>query len=224
MTRAYAGALRAAAADLGGWSDLPFFTAGDFEAVLSHLNDDPAQIILPPADTVFAALRRTRPENVRVVILGQDPYPTPGHANGLAFSVAPDVKLPRSLSNIYKEMDSDIGAHPENGDLGIWADKGVLLLNSTLTVRAGEAGSHAKIGWSTLIDQVLMRVRDMNGIAWLLWGRHAQTKRKLIDVGRGENTLIIESVHPSPLSASRGFFGSKPFSQIEAHVGERIFG
>ncbi len=222
MSVAYANALRAAANNPSGWSDLPFFTDGGFDTVLGELRDDAAQI-LPPPQTVFAALQRTRPENVRVVILGQDPYPTPGHANGLAFSVAPDIKLPRSLANIYKEMGSDIGTYPENGDLSTWADSGVLLLNSALTVRAGEAGSHAKVGWSTLVDQVLMRVRDMNGIAWLLWGRNAQAKRKLIDAGHGANTLIIESVHPSPLSASRGFFGSKPFSRIEAHLGEKIF-
>ena len=223
MTQAYAKAVRDAAARLEGWNDLPFFTQDSFEAVLATLETEP-EAVFPPPDRVFAALERTPAPMVRAVILGQDPYPTRGHANGLAFSVAPDIRpLPRSLGNIYKELDTDLGAHPASGDLGGWADRGVLLLNSALTVREGEAGSHAKIGWSALVGQVIGRVASMQGIVWILWGRHAQKMRPDIEAGGGENTLILESAHPSPLSARRGFFGSRPFSTAQDHAGAPLF-
>ncbi len=223
MTGSYTDALREAATRLDGWNDLPFFTDGGFEAVLDTLaaEDGP---VFPAAPRVFAALERTPADAVRAVIVGQDPYPTAGHANGLAFSVSPDVRpLPRSLNNIYKELEADLGTRPENGDLGGWADRGVLLLNRALTVREGDAGSHAKIGWSALIEQVVRRVAGKDGIVWVLWGKHAQGMRPLIEEGTGKDHLILESAHPSPLSAKRGFFGSRPFGAAEAHAGTALF-
>ncbi|MEP1649411.1 MAG: uracil-DNA glycosylase [Paracoccaceae bacterium] len=191
---------------LGIWADLPFFQK-DWPAPKAKLAADPRDC-LPPADQCFAALKRTHPENTRVVILGQDPYPTPGHANGLAFSVAKDVALPKSLKNIFTELSDDIGAAPQTGDLSHWADQGVLLLNTALSVPAGDAGGHAKIGWQPLITQVLAKL-DEAPRAWVLWGKHAQSFRP-----KSAHHLILESPHPSPLSSYRGFFGSKPFSQI----------
>lgn len=223
MTRAYADTLRASAEDLGAWKDLPFFKEGDFDDVLARLAAEEG-LVLPAPEAVFAALRRSLPGDVRVVILGQDPYPTPGHANGLAFSVEADVRpLPRSLNNIYKELESDVAVTMPNGDLSVWADRGVLLLNTCLTVRAGEAASHAKIGWASLIAQVIACLANRDNIVWILWGKHAQKHRPAIEAGKGRNTLILESAHPSPLSARRGFFGSRPFSQAERHVGESLF-
>jgi len=223
MTRAYADAVRKAAQRLSGWDDLPFFTQGTFDAVLTALAAEPGAVF-PPPDRVFAALERTPPGAVKAVILGQDPYPTAGHAIGLSFSVAADVRpLPRSLTNIYKELEADLGMRPESGDLGGWADAGVLLLNRALTVREGDAGSHAKIGWAALVDQVARRIAARDGIVWILWGRHAQSIRPLIDAGAGGDTLVLESSHPSPLSARRGFFGSKPFSTAENHAGVPLF-
>ena len=149
-----------------GWADLPFF-AEDYPALEAATRGPD---ILPPAAQRFAALALTPPEATRVVILGQDPYPTPGHAHGLAFSVEPDVRpLPRSLTNIFKEMAEDLGAAPPSGDLRFWARQGVLLLNTALTVPAGQAGAHAKLGWSRLTHQVLDRLSDRPR-AFVLWG------------------------------------------------------
>ncbi|NIL97213.1 MAG: uracil-DNA glycosylase, partial [Planctomycetales bacterium] len=160
---------------------------------------------------VFSALERTQPDRVKVIILGQDPYPTPGHAHGLSFSVEPEVRpLPRSLNNIFKELAEDLNLYPTNGDLRPWADQGVLLFNSALTVTAGEAGAHAKLGWSELVEQVLRRL-DTRPRACLLWGKHAQ---KLGGHLHNPDHLRIETAHPSPLSARRGFFGSRPFSRV----------
>lgn len=195
-----------APSSLGGWADLPFFTE-NWPGIKVALEQETRQI-LPPADLRFAALERTQPDQTRVIILGQDPYPTPGHANGLAFSVAPDVALPKSLKNIYRELQDDTGAEPKNGDLSHWADQGVLLLNTALSVPAGDAGGHARIGWSKLISQVLARL-DESPRAWVLWGKHAQSFAP-----KQPHHLVLEAPHPSPLSAHRGFFGSKPFSQI----------
>jgi uracil-DNA glycosylase len=192
------------------WRHLPFFTE-HWPAIETVLARD-ADTILPPDPLRFAALERTPPSDTRVVILGQDPYPTRGHANGLAFSVAPDIALPRSLRNIYQEMEQDLGDAPANGDLTHWADQGVLLLNTALSVREGAAGAHAKIGWSHLTRDVLATV-SAHDCAFLLWGNHAQSFRADI---RGGGHLIIETAHPSPLSARRGFFGSRPFSRVNA--------
>lgn len=192
-----------------GWADLPFFTR-DWPRIAAALAAE-TRTILPPDTERFAALDLTPPERVRVVILGQDPYPTPGHAHGLAFSVGPDVRpLPRSLSNIFKELKADVEATPATGDLRFWARQGVLLLNTCLTVPAGEAGGHARLGWQRLAEEVLDRV-SARPTAFLLWGGHAQRLRPCI---RSGDHLVIETPHPSPLSARRGFFGSHPFSRV----------
>jgi uracil-DNA glycosylase len=170
--------------------------------------------VLPPQPDRLNALRATGLDNVKVVILGQDPYPTLGHAHGLSFSVLPSVKpLPRSLINIYKELDSDLGINNKHtGYLQPWAEQGVLLLNTVLTVEEGKAGSHQKKGWELFTDAVIKAVNDQpNPVVFVLWGAHAQKKAPMIDTSRH---LILKSAHPSPLSASQGFFGSKPFSQL----------
>ncbi|MFO0849250.1 MAG: uracil-DNA glycosylase [Gemmataceae bacterium] len=169
--------------------------------------------VFPAEPDVFAALRLTPLTAVRVVILGQDPYPTPGHAHGLAFSVQPGVKLPGSLRNIYKELQSDLGIPPaKHGHLTRWAEQGVLLLNSVLTVRSGAAASHANKGWERLTDAVLAAVNALpHPVVFVLWGAYAQKKARLIDPDRH---VLIASAHPSPLSARNGFFGSRPFSKV----------
>ncbi|MEM9343805.1 MAG: uracil-DNA glycosylase [Pseudomonadota bacterium] len=195
---------------LGAWADLPFFTT-DLPAIEAALAKE-TRPILPPAPDRFRALELTQPDAVRVILLGQDPYPTPGHAHGLAFSVAEGTPLPRSLTNIFNELRDDLQAHRTAGDLTDWAAQGVLLLNTALTVPAHNAGAHAKLGWAHLTAQVLTRLNDIPRAA-LLWGRHAQGLRKhLTNPGH----FILETAHPSPLSASRGFFGSRPFSKINA--------
>jgi len=191
---------------LGAWSKLPFF-----RDVWPELSDQIAKEnrrVLPPPPLRFAALARTQPEDTKVIILGQDPYPTEGHANGLAFSVAPEVALPRSLKNIFRELEDDLGQAPANGNLSPWADQGVLLLNTALTVPEGEAGGHAKMGWSRLTEQVLAHL-DATPRAFLLWGKHAQK----LGANLSDHHLKIETAHPSPLSARRGFFGARPFSR-----------
>lgn len=192
---------------------MPFFTQ-DLPHIAAHLAQVDAQM-LPPAHQVFAALDACPPESTRVVILGQDPYPTPGHAHGFAFSVEPDVRpLPRSLTNIFKEMQEDLGATPPNGDLRFWSEQGVLLLNTALTVEAGKAGAHARLGWSRLTEQVVQALSNRPR-AFLLWGGHAQGFAKHITPPEtGPDHLVLTSAHPSPLSARRGFFGSRPFSRI----------
>ncbi|MEO0945009.1 MAG: uracil-DNA glycosylase [Pseudomonadota bacterium] len=200
--------------NIAAWADLPFFTF-DWPSIADALAAE-NRTILPPEPLRFAALERTQPQDTRVVILGQDPYPTKGHANGLAFSVTPETPLPRSLANIFREMEYDIGARPATGDLGHWADQGVLLLNTALTVPEGEAGGHAKLGWARLTGQVLERLDDTPR-AFLLWGKHAQK----LGANLGDHHLKIETAHPSPLSAARGFFGSKPFSRINAWLADQ---
>lgn len=197
------------------WAHLPFFTESysRIAAYLATQND-----VLPPEDLRFAALDAVAPEDVRVVILGQDPYPTPGHGNGLAFSVNREVRpLPRSLNNIFKEMESDLGTAPPDGDLSPWAAQGVLLLNTALSVKASNAGSHGKLGWDDLVRQVLTEASH-RATAFVLWGKNAQGLRSHIS---GTNHLLIESAHPSPLSARRGFFGSRPFSRINEWLIQR---
>jgi uracil-DNA glycosylase len=171
--------------------------------------------VYPPEDKVFAALHATRFETVKVVILGQDPYHGPGQAHGLAFSVPRGVKAPPSLRNILKELRDDIECpQPAHGDLSSWAAQGVLLLNTVLTVREGEPGSHAGRGWEQITGAVVQAVSARPEPAvFVLWGRPAQAARSLIDATRH---TVITAAHPSPLSANRGFFGSRPFSQINA--------
>lgn len=196
---------------LGSWASLDFFER-DLPVLEKTLAAETAQV-LPPSKQVFAALERTPPEHVRVVILGQDPYPTPGYAHGFAFSVTGETNpLPRSLNNIFREMIDDLGVCPISGDLRFWADQGVLLLNTSLTVRAGVAGAHSKIGWHRLTQGILQRLSDRPR-AYILWGNHAQKAAAPVDA---EKNLKIETAHPSPLSARRGFFGSRPFSRTNA--------
>ncbi len=194
----------------------------DLQALLSFLaaQEQAGKLILPPSATRFQALQATPPDKVKVVILGQDPYPTPGHAHGLAFSVLPEVKpLPRSLKNIYKELLDDVGVdNQHSGYLQPWAEQGVLLLNTVLTVEAGNAGSHQKRGWERLTDRVIDTINGQpQPVVFVLWGGHAQKKAERID---SQRHLVIQTAHPSPLSARRGFFGSKPFSKINAFLRE----
>jgi uracil-DNA glycosylase len=171
-----------------------------------------AHVVYPPPDLVFAALHRTAFADTSVVILGQDPYHGPRQAHGLCFSVPHGVAIPPSLANIHKELHADLGLPvPSHGNLESWADQGVLLLNTTLTVRAGQAGSHQGKGWETFTDRVIGTVNDKpEPVVFLLWGGSARKKRELIDRSRH---VVIESAHPSPLSAHNGFFGSRPFSR-----------
>ena len=173
--------------------------------------------MFPPEADRFAALALTPPEAVKVVILGQDPYHGEGQAHGLSFSVPPGVKIPPSLRNFFKELGHDLGIPPAaHGNLRHWAEQGVLLLNTTLTVRAGAAASHAGQGWERLTDAIV-RVVDAGPepVVFLLWGAHAQLKAWFVDAARH---LVLRSVHPSPLSARGGFFGSRPFSQANAFL------
>lgn len=169
--------------------------------------------ILPAQELWFNALNSTPLNKVKVVILGQDPYPTPGHAHGLCFSVKADVKpIPKSLINIYKELNDDLDISNQNGNLQNWANQGVLLLNSVLTVQSGLANSHKGKGWEGFTDMIISTINKLDRpVVFVLWGAYAQKKGKVIDENRH---LIIRSPHPSPLSSYRGFFGSKPFSQI----------
>ena len=181
------------------------------------------RLIFPPADDVFNAFHLTPLHKVKVVILGQDPYHEPEQAHGLAFSVRPGVPLPRSLRNIYKEREADLGLPPaQTGCLIPWACAGVLLINTVLTVDAGQANSHAKFGWQTFTDAVFRILWQLpQPVAFVLWGKQAQIKlERAIDAPAGGPRLVHTSAHPSPLSAKRGFFGSRPFSQVDAFLRE----
>ncbi len=171
--------------------------------------------VYPPPDDVFAALHLTPHATTRAVILGQDPYHGPQQAHGLCFSVRRGVRIPPSLANIHKELHDDLGLDvPDHGNLEAWARNGVLLLNTTLTVRAGNAGSHQKHGWETFTDRIISVVSDRaEPVVFILWGNSARRKRSLVDP---THHIVIESAHPSPLSAHNGFFGSKPFSRANA--------
>lgn len=169
--------------------------------------------VYPPAHQTFAALEHTPFQQVRVLLLGQDPYHGEGQAHGLSFSVLPGTPPPPSLKNIFKERQSDLGlSPPDHGYLGAWAAQGVLMLNTVLTVRAGEAGSHQKRGWERFTDSIIQALSQRSEpLVFVLWGKQAQTRRALINEHRHH---VIASAHPSPLSAHRGFFGSRPFSSI----------
>ena len=168
--------------------------------------------IYPPMQDIFNALRYTSYSDVKAVLLGQDPYHGPGQAHGLCFSVRPGIAPPPSLQNIFKELQSDMGLPaPHSGCLIPWAKEGVLMLNTTLTVRRGQANSHSKIGWTKFTDAIIQKFNDHEQpIVFLLWGSNARSKKALIT---NPNHLILETVHPSPLSAHQGFFGSRHFSQ-----------
>ena len=181
------------------------------------LNAYRTETVYPPSTDIFNAFAFTPLEQVKVVILGQDPYHEPGQANGLCFSVHKGVRIPPSLVNIYKEMSSDLGCPaPENGDLTGWARQGVLLLNTVLTVRAHAANSHRGIGWEEFTDAAIRVLADQDRpLVFILWGTPARRKKALI---YNPKHLIIESPHPSPLSASGGFFGSRPFSKTNDYL------
>lgn len=176
------------------------------------INEYKTKTIYPNMYDIFNALHYTDYKDVKVVILGQDPYHGPNQAHGLSFSVKPGVPAPPSLMNIYKELNSDAGCYiPNNGYLKKWADQGVMLLNTVLTVRAGEANSHKGMGWEYFTDKVISLLNNREEpIVFILWGKNAQSKVNIIN---NPKHYIIKSVHPSPLSVHRGFFGSKPFSK-----------
>ena len=187
------------------WRDLQAFVA----------TERARHTVFPPHDQVFAALHLTPYAHTRVLILGQDPYHGPRQAHGLCFSVQPGIAVPPSLANIHRELYDDVGIEPPgHGNLEAWARRGVLLLNATLTVRAGQAGSHQGKGWETFTDQVIRTVNDKRErVVFVLWGSYARRKKALVDTSRH---TVIESAHPSPLSAHNGFFGSRPFSRANA--------
>ena len=191
------------------WTDLQKFVA----------TERGRATVYPAHDEVFAALHLTPYADVKAVILGQDPYHGPNQAHGLCFSVRPGVPPPPSLQNIFKEMESDLGLRPPaHGCLDSWARQGVLLLNASLTVRAGKAASHQGKGWEVFTDEVLRAVNDKpERVGFILWGASARKKKALVDTSRH---VVIESPHPSPLSASSGFFGSRPFSRANAALVE----
>lgn len=185
-----------------------------FKELMKFLgNEYNEKTIFPPKEDIFNAFHHTPFAHVKVVILGQDPYHGRGQAHGLSFSVKPKVKHPPSLRNMMKELKEDLGCEiPKDGTLTKWAEQGVLMLNTVLTVREGEAHSHKGKGWEVFTDTVIRKLSDREKpIVFVLWGKPAQKKKVLIDT---ERHAVIESVHPSPLSASRGFFGSKPYSAI----------
>ena len=179
--------------------------------------------IYPPGSEIFAAFNYTPFDKVKVVILGQDPYHGPGQANGLCFSVKSGISKPPSLQNIFKELHSDLGIPISvNGNLENWAKQGVLLMNATLTVRSGQAGSHQNKGWENFTDTAIKALSDKKQhLVFILWGNYAQAKQSLIDPF---SHLIIKSAHPSPFSAERGFFGSRPFSKCNSYLKEKGLG
>jgi uracil-DNA glycosylase len=184
-----------------------------FQDLVSFVKSEyQSHTVYPPGKLIFNAFNHTPLDKVKVVIIGQDPYHGPGQANGLCFSVAPGVRLPPSLQNIFKERQSDLDKPiPLNGSLEHWADQGVLLLNATLTVRARTPGSHQNKGWEIFTDAVIRQVAESKeGIVFILWGSYAQKKGEFID---RQKHYVIQSPHPSPFSANRGFFGSRPFSK-----------
>jgi uracil-DNA glycosylase len=209
---------------LGPWRDLLADTlSAPYFAQLSDRVDAAyaSATVYPPKEDLFAAFALTPPEAVRVVILGQDPYHEPGQAHGLSFSVRPGVALPPSLRNIYKELESDLGIAPaDSGCLEPWARQGVLLLNTVLTVEQGKANSHKDFGWQTFTDAVMAALAGLpQPLAAVLWGGQARKKAAVIK-NSVYPRLVVESAHPSPLSSYRGFFGSRPFSRINAFLTE----
>jgi uracil-DNA glycosylase len=202
----------------GGWQPLlaPELAKPYFAKLRAFVDSERASHeVYPPEDEVFTAFALTPFKSAKVLILGQDPYHGPGQAHGLAFSVRPGVRPPPSLANMFKELKADLGCRvPNNGYLEPWARQGVMLLNAVLTVRAGEANSHKGKGWEKLTDAVIRLLGERRDpVVFVLWGGYAGRKAELIDTSRH---TIIQSAHPSPLSARRGFFGSRPFSRINA--------
>ncbi len=207
-----------------GWLEV---LAGEFEmpymiGLKQFLQDEKVagKKVYPPGPLIFNALNLTPFDEVRVVILGQDPYHGHGQAHGLSFSVPPGVAMPPSLRNIYNELQDDLGIKPPvSGDLTNWARQGILLLNAILTVQASQAGSHQKKGWEQFTDAIINQLNaKRNGLVFVLWGAYARSKKALIDTSRHD---IVESAHPSPFSANYGFLGSRPFSKINALLSQR---
>lgn len=204
-----------------GWKQVleKEFNESYFEALVAFVKEEyKKSTVYPPAKFIFNAFGLTPFEKVKVVILGQDPYHGPKQANGLAFSVNDGIVTPPSLINIYKEIETDLGVKTKNknGNLENWAKQGVLMLNATLTVRAGMAGSHQNKGWEIFTDAVVKILSEQKeNLVFILWGAYAQKKGRVIDENKH---LVIKSAHPSPLSAFNGFFGSKPFSQTNAYL------
>ena len=195
------------------------FESAYFADIKTFLIEEKRQhIVYPPSALIFNAFNLTPFDKVKVVILGQDPYHQPFQAHGLCFSVLPPTAIPPSLVNIYKEIESDLGHKSvTSGDLTHWANQGVLLLNSTLTVRAHAAASHAGRGWEEFTDAVIRAVAQRDNIVYMLWGSYAQKKAAFVNSNKN---LILKSVHPSPLSAYRGFFGCKHFSQANKYLAD----
>ncbi|MCY4419437.1 MAG: uracil-DNA glycosylase [Cytophagales bacterium] len=203
---------------LGGEFGKPYF-----EELVNFLRTEYKEYrVYPRGKNIFRAFALTPFHAVRVVILGQDPYHGPNQAHGLAFSVPEGERIPPSLENIFKELHQDLGrVIPSSGDLSSWASRGVLLLNSMLSVRAGQPGSHQGRGWETFTDRVIGILNELReGLVFILWGSYARAKSGLID---GAKHLVLTSAHPSPFSADRGFFGSSPFSRVNDYLGEEIF-
>ena len=203
------------------WTGLDFFRSETLDRIVEAVmeEEDAGHRILPDGENWFNAFSLCPFMDTKVIILGQDPYPNPDHANGLAFSVPDDiVDLPASLENISREMMDDIGCCPHTGDLTGWAEQGVLLLNTALTVREGERGSHANLGWQGLVTEVIqMSSRLHDNMVYILWGKKAQGKSNYVSNWR--NHLILRGAHPSPLAANKGgFFGTKPFSQTNEYL------
>ena len=200
------------------WTDLKFFGEGD-KLVADKLAEsiNAGDNIFPPVHQIMRAFDLTPFDKVKVVILGQDPYPTAGHANGLAFSVNPCVEpLPKSLKNIFKELEDDLGLKRSSGCLTDWAEQGVLLMNNVLTVHESKPGSHHGWGWEALSEEAIKELNDKrNNLVFVFWGKKAQEKMPLVDRSKHK---VIATAHPSPLSAHRGFFGSKPFSRINEYL------
>lgn len=208
---------------LGTWSVLlkQELSAPYFEHLTARVDAARQETeVYPPTGREFFALEKTQPQAVRVVILGQDPYHEPGQAMGLAFSVAKGIALPPSLRNIYQELQNDLGIPTaKHGDLTVWAEQGVLLLNTVLTVEKGKANSHAVWGWQRLTDAVISATNALpQPVAFVLWGAQAQKKAALVRTQAPR--LLLSAPHPSPLSSYRGFFGSKPFSKINTFLRE----
>ena len=188
-----------------------------FEKLMNFIEDEYNNYtIYPDKNNIYNALKLTPPEKVKVVILGQDPYINKNQANGLSFSVQPEIAIPPSLRNIFREQRKDLGIiQPNSGDLTKWAEQGVLLLNTTLTVRAGLSNSHQGKGWGIFTDSIIKYLGQKENIVFMLWGNNAKAKRKLIDSSKN---LILEAAHPSPLSATRGFFGCQHFSKANNYL------
>ncbi|TXC76215.1 uracil-DNA glycosylase [Luteibaculum oceani] len=202
------------------WKDIlaSEFSQDYFKELMVFLNEECKEnTIYPPKELIFNAFNHCDPHEIKVVILGQDPYHGPNQANGLAFSVNPGVKIPPSLRNIFKELQLEYRFDiPKSGDLSFWADQGVLLLNTTLTVRAGEAASHQNKGWELFTDRVIKHLAGtFENLVYLLWGSHAHKKESHIPESKN---LILKAVHPSPLSASRGFFGCNHFIECNEYL------